>query len=80
LCYEDAMSERGRALLDEVMALEPGERRAIVEELFMRVHEDDDDPEYEAEGIRLAEERLAQVERGEARMIPADEVMKALRR
>lgn len=35
--------------------------------------------EHEKEGIRIAEERLAEVERGEVEMIPFEEVMESLR-
>ena len=73
------MSEKGMALLEEFMALEPEERRQLAEELYARVHDAEEDAAYEQEGIRLAEERLAQLERGEARLIPFDEAMKALR-
>jgi hypothetical protein len=74
------MSEKGMALLEEIMALEPEERRQIADELYARVHDAEEDAEYEQEGIRLAEERLAQLERGEARLIPVEEVLAALRR
>ena len=67
------MSEKSQALLEAALALDPEERRWLAEALWESFDE-------EEEGIRIAEERKLQVERGEARMVPWDEAMRLLGR
>jgi hypothetical protein len=65
------MSEKSQALLEAALALDPEDRRWLAEALL---------DSFDEEGIRIAAERKAQVERGEARMVPWDEAMRALGR
>jgi len=67
------MSEKSQALLAAALALDPEDRRWLAEALWESFDEDE-------EGIRIATERKAQVERGEARMVPWDEAMRMLDR
>jgi hypothetical protein len=59
--------------MDDLNNLDPVDRRQLAQALE-HLHFDN------AEGIRIAEERLAMVERGEARMVPWDEAMRMLGR
>ncbi|MCW1886168.1 addiction module protein [Luteolibacter flavescens] len=70
------MSEKPQALLEKALALDPEDRRWLAEALFESFSEDESDEE----GIRIAEERLAEVERGEARMVPWEDAMRMLGR
>jgi hypothetical protein len=70
------MSEKSQALLEAALALDPEDRRWLAEALL----DSFDEEETDEEGIRIAEERLAEVERGEARMVPWDEAMRMLGR
>ena len=65
------MSEKSRALLEAALALDPEDRRWLAEALW---------ESFDEEGVQIAAERKAQVERGEARMVPWDEAMRALGR
>jgi hypothetical protein len=67
------MNEKAQALLEAALALEAAERRWLAEALLDSLDDDD-------EVIRIAGERMAQVERGEARMVPWNEAMRMLRR
>ncbi|MEK7951871.1 addiction module protein [Luteolibacter soli] len=69
------MSEKSQALLEAALALDPEDRRWLTEALLHSFGEG----EADEEGIRIAEERMAEVERGEARMVPWDEAMRATR-
>ena len=62
------MSEKSQALLEAALALDPAERRWLAEALLDSLDDDE-------EAIRIAGERKAQVERGEARMVPWDEAV-----
>lgn len=62
-------------LIAEIMALEPVERRAVVEEIYLRVQE----PEEEAEILRLAQERWADLERRPNAWVSHEELMAPLR-
>ncbi len=66
------MSEAVDAVMEQARDLSLDE----LEELSRRLGEQ---AEYEKEGIRIAEERLAEVERGEVEMLPFEEVMESLR-
>ena len=65
------MSEKPQALLEAALALDPEDRRWLAEALL---------ESFDEEGVRIATQRKAQVERGEARMVPWDEAMRALGR
>ena len=67
------MSEKSQALLEAALALDPEDRRWLAEALWDSFDDDE-------EAIRIATERKAQVERGEARMVPWDEAMRVLGR
>jgi hypothetical protein len=69
------MSEKSQALLEAALALDPEDRRWLAEALLDSFGEETDE-----EGVRIAEERRAEVERGEARMVPWDEAMRMLGR
>ncbi|MCW1925858.1 addiction module protein [Luteolibacter arcticus] len=70
------MSEKSQALLEAALALDPEDRRWLAEALL----DSFDDGAEDEESIRIATERMAQVERGEARMVPWDEAMRMLGR
>ena len=75
------MSEKSQALLEAALALDPEDRRWLAEALLESFDEGEaDEGEADEEGIRIATERKAQVERGEARMVPWDEAMRMLGR
>jgi putative addiction module component (TIGR02574 family) len=61
-------------ILEHAMALEPRQREELAEELLLSVDEILD-PEWAAEIKR----RIAQIDRGEAKLVPADEVFATLR-
>ena len=63
------MSEKSQALLEAALALDPAERRWLAEALLDSL----DSLDGGEESIRIAEERMAQVERGEAQMVPWDD-------
>ena len=67
------MSEKSQALLEAALALDPEGRRWLAEALWDSFDDDE-------EAIRIATERKAQLERGEARMVPWDEAMRVLGR
>ncbi|MFC7338610.1 hypothetical protein ACFQY0_15550 [Haloferula chungangensis] len=66
------MSEEATALLEKAIGLAPDERERLAHTLMEYV-------EGERESLRLAEDRLEEVESGRAKMIPAREVMSRLR-
>lgn len=68
------MSEKTQALLEAALALGPEDRRWLAEALWESFDDEDE------ETLRIAEERWAQVERGEARMVPWEEAMRMLGR
>ncbi len=67
------MSEKTQALLDAALALDPEERRRLAEALW-------DDLAYDNEGIQIAEDRLEQLKRGDAKLVPFEESMRLLGR
>lgn len=69
------MTERAQAILEQAEQLDYAELETLTRQLNERL-----DAEHEKEGIRIAEERMAQVERGEVEMIPWDEAMKGWRK
>lgn len=73
-CYQVAMSEVGLELLEKVMALEPEERRAIVDELFVRVHGADEDEEI----LRVANERWEHLQKNPTAWIGHEDLMRSL--
>ena len=65
-------------LSSQARTLSPGERVRLAEELLATVHEPDDEVEAAwAEEIRL---RIADIDAGTAKLIPADEVFAKIRR
>jgi len=64
--------DRRTALIEEIMALEPLERRAVVEEIYLRVFD-----QAASESLRVPGERLFSVYQGRSRVLPFDEVMRA---
>jgi putative addiction module component (TIGR02574 family) len=62
-------------ILEQVRALDPKERRELIEDLWQMPDDDELTPEQLAELDR----RLAAVDRGEATFIPGDQVMRELR-
>ncbi|GAA5482326.1 hypothetical protein [Haloferula sargassicola] len=69
------MTEKAQAILEQAEKLDDAEMEYLAWRLKQRL-----DEEYQKEGIRIAGERLAQVERGEVEMIPWDEAMKKWRK
>ena len=66
------MSEDATALLEKAIGLDPAERERLAHTLMEYV-------ENERESLRVAEERLEDVESGRGKMVPAREVMAKLR-
>ena len=65
-------------LSSQARTLSPAERVRLAEELLATVHEPDDEVEAAwAEEIRL---RIADIDAGTAKLIPADEVFAKIRR
>ena len=79
LCREDAgaiaMPMTREQILAEVKSLDPREREELIEDLRRIVHDDELTPEQLAEIHR----RVAEMDRGEAVMIPGEQVMRELR-
>ncbi|QJE98330.1 hypothetical protein [Luteolibacter luteus] len=63
--------DRRSTLIAQIMALEPVERRAVVEEIYLRVFDTS-----VSESLRVSGERISSVERGISRMLPFDEAMR----
>jgi len=70
------MSEKGMELLEQIMALEPVERRALAEEVLLRTEESEED----AELVELAEARWQAFEARGGVGMTYEEMMKSLRR
>ena len=70
------MSSKGAALVDEIMALEPVERRAVAEELLLRLQDSEDD----AEILQLARERWEDLEARPDSWISHEELVASLHR
>ena len=66
-CYEGHVSGKNQ---DRFASGERGESTAALRERL----------DYEEEGVRIAEERLAQLERGEAKLVPLEEALRSLGR
>ncbi|MGB1130324.1 MAG: hypothetical protein ACPG4K_09745 [Haloferula sp.] len=62
------MTEKAQAILEQAKQLDHEELQLVARCLNERLNAD-----YEAEGIRIAMERKAQVERGEVEMLSRDE-------
>ncbi len=62
------MTAKAQEILRQAEQLDYAELEILTRQLNERL-----DAEYEKEGIRIAEERMAQVERGEVEMLSWDE-------
>jgi len=68
------MSEKGMELLEQIMALEPAERRALAEEVLLRIEGTEEDEEM----LRLATERWEHLQKNPTAWVSHDEVMRFL--
>lgn len=65
------MTEKAQAILQQAEQLDYAELELLTRQLNARL-----EAEHDKEGIRIAEERMAQAERGEVEMIPWDQFRK----
>lgn len=72
------MSDLVEELARKARALPPEERVRLAEELLATVHEID--PEVEAAWEEEIRRRIAEIDSGKAKLIPADEVFAEVRR
>jgi putative addiction module component (TIGR02574 family) len=71
------MNARVKAIADEAQKLSPEDRAELVELLLLGVREDlqgEMAPDLSAEWVEEIEARIAALDRGEVRLIPAEEV------
>jgi putative addiction module component (TIGR02574 family) len=71
------MTSTLESVLETALAL-PAESRATLAEKLLRSLDAPDQAEIDAAWTLEAEKRLAAIERGEARTVPADEVFRSL--
>ena len=72
------MSRSYEEIRDEVMALPVEERGALAEEIQTSLLTDDE-REIEKEWVAVAERRLAEIDAGTAKLIPAEDVIRDLK-
>lgn len=68
------MASKGLAFIEEIMTFDPVERRAIAEELLLRVVDSEEDTEI----LRLAQERWADLEARPNAWVGHEELMTSL--
>ena len=77
------MSERAKELIDAVLALPMADRKVVADAVRESINAEDDDEmtddEYHAMWADEIERRLAEVDSGRVKPIPAEEVMARLR-
>jgi putative addiction module component (TIGR02574 family) len=71
------MTEAAEQLLEQVMRLEPADRVELVDRVVEAV-ELSEEPEYLAEWEAEIRERIGEIERGEVKMVPSEEVLDKL--
>ena len=72
------MSRNYQQILDEAMRLSDEERGRLAEEMHDSLLTDEE-REIEKEWIAVAERRLAEIDAGTAKLIPADDVIRDLK-
>lgn len=74
------MSDLVAELSKQARMLSTQDRARLAEELLASVHDEDVDPEIEAAwGVEL-QRRIAEIDNGTAKLVPADEVFAEIRR
>ncbi len=69
------MSSTAKKLLDEILQLPKDERERIAEEVWLSLHDEDEEGDVEAAWDEEIKKRLDEIDSGKVEMVPFDEVM-----